>query len=598
MAISAKSIPLRILIIDDSPEDRAMYRRFLSRDPNQSYEFLETESGEQGAVLCRSRDLDCVLLDYRLPDMDGLDVLRSLAIGRGGTPAPVVMLTGFGDDRVDERAMQVGAQDYLVKGQITELVLRRTIRHSIERYRLLAALRENEAQTRAILRSAADAIITCDGDGRIRAFNPSAERMFGIRRAEGLGRNITDLIPDLHAKVNEAPTHRELTGHRGDGSTFPAELTTSLADTGKQRLFTAFVRDITERKRAEEKFRLAVEASPNAMMIVNRDGRITLANSQTEQMFGYPSHELIGQTVEILVPERYRVHHAEVRDGFFAEHRSRAVSTTRTLSAQHKDGHEFPVEIGLNPLPTREGDFVLASVTDITERKRAEDQHKLFLAATSHDIRNSLGVILGYAEMLGDPTPGSTAATATQRIHSLVKTLGGMMDDIVVYANLDTSAAAPFEPVEVRGLMAESVHFIEKPCARAGLALHVALPEEGTIHTDRVKLLRICQNLLGNAVRYTKQGEVRFSGSLSNHELRITVGDTGIGIPADALEHVFEPYYRHSMAQQVEPLGTGLGLANVKRFCELLHATVAVESTLGVGTTFTVVIPRDPRGSV
>jgi PAS domain S-box-containing protein len=598
MAIPVKSTPLRILIIDDSPEDRAMYRRFLNRDPNQSYEFVETESGEEGVVLCRRRDLDCVLLDYRLPDMDGLDVLGSLVMGRGVTPAPVVMLTGFGDDRVDEQAMQVGAQDYLVKGQITELVLRRTIRHSIERYRLLSALRENEAQTRAILTTAADGIITFEEDGHIRSFNASAERMFGIRKAEGLRRTITDLIPDLRVNVSEAPTHRELTGHRGDGSTFPAELTTSLADTGKQRMFTAFVRDITERKRAEEKFRLAVEASPNAMIIVNRDGRITLANSQTVQMFGYHPHELIGQLVEILVPERFRAHHTQDRDVFFAEHRSRTVSTNRTLSAQHKDGHEFPVEIGLNPLPTKEGDFVLASVTDITERKRAEDQHKLFLAATSHDIRNSLGVILGYAEMLGNQAPGSPAATATQRIHSLVKTLGAMMDDIVVYANLDTSAAAPFEPVEVRGIMAESVHFIEKPCTRAGLALRVTLPEQGMIHSNRVKLLRICQNLLANAVRYTKEGEVRFGGSLSDHEFRITVGDTGIGIPEDALERVFEPYYRHSMAQQLEPLGTGLGLANVKRFCELLHATVTVESALGVGTTFTVVIPRNARSSV
>ena len=128
--------------------------------------------------------------------------------------------------------------------------------------------------------------------------------------------------------------------------------------------------------------------------------------------------------------------------------------------------------------------------------------------------------------------------------------------------------------------------------------MHVELPDEGTIQTDRVKLVRICQNLLGNAVRYTKQGEVRFSGSLSDDEFRITVGDTGIGIPEDALERVFEPYYRHSTAQQAEPLGTGLGLANVKRFCELLHATVTVESTLGVGTTFTVVVPRNTRGSV
>jgi len=587
--------PIRLLVVEDSPEDRSLYRRFLSRDPNQSYELLEADSGELALSLVQRQHVDCILLDYRLPDMDGLEILQALTAGRGITPAPVVMLTGFGSDQVDERAMQAGAQDYLVKGQVTELILRRTIRHAIERYRLLAALRENEARTRAILSTAADGIITFDEEGRINSLNLAAEQIFGFRRAEGLGRRIAELIPELHPHPKQPATRRELIGRRCNGSTFPAEVTTSLATPGPPCVFTTIVRDITERKRAEEKFRLAVEASPTAMLMTSRDGRITLANSRTETMFGYPCEELLGQHIEILVPERFRSRHVEQRQSFFAEHRSRPLDASRGIVGLHRSGREFPVEIGLNPLQSEEGEFVLASIVDITERKKAEDRHKLFLAATSHDVRNSLGVILGYVEMLGGSATANGGEGPTTRIHSLVKTLAGMMDDIVVFANLEVSSETSFAPVEVRSVIAECGHFIEKPCALAGLALTVDLPQPGVIETDWVKLVRICQNLLGNAVRYTKQGEIRLAGCLTDEEFSITVRDSGIGIPPDALERIFDPYYRHPTAQRAEPLGTGLGLATVKRFCDLLDAKVLVDSNVGVGTTFTVVVPRHRR---
>jgi PAS domain S-box-containing protein len=485
--MSEGSKPLRILIIDDSPEDRALYRRFLTRDPAESYLFVEADSGEEGITLCQSETPDCVLLDYRLPDVDGLEVLNRLVGSAGMGPVPIVMLTGFGSDQVDREVMQMGAQDYLVKGQITEVILRRTIRHAIERYRLLTDLQEDE-----------------------------------------------------------------------------------------------------------ERFRLAVEAAPTAMIMVDEAGKISLANSQTETLFGYTAGELVGKAVEVLIPEHLRDHHPGLRESFFTAGQSRPLGSSRELLARHKDGTNIPVEIGLNFMHTREGDFVLASVLDITERKRAEAAHKLFLAATSHDIRNSLGVILGYAEMLAEPSGKTLPVDASARIHKLVKTLAGMMDDIVVFANLDFSSDLTVEPVEVRELISDCTHYIQKPCERAGLHLNVELPAEGTIQTDRVKLLRIVQNLLGNAVRYTAEGEVSLSASLTDDELRIRVMDTGIGIPGDCLEAVFEPYYRHASAKEAEPLGTGIGLTIVKRLCALLGATVTIDSTVAVGTTFTITLPRKP----
>ena len=130
--------------------------------------------------------------------------------------------------------------------------------------------------------------------------------------------------------------------------------------------------DITKRKQAEEQFRLVVEAAPNAMIMVNTEGRITLVNTQAEAVFGYTREELIGHPIEMLVPERFRSHHAGDRKGYFDDAQARPMGAGRELFGRRKDGSEVPVEIGLNPIHTAEGLFVLASIVDISERKRAE----------------------------------------------------------------------------------------------------------------------------------------------------------------------------------------------------------------------------------
>jgi PAS domain S-box-containing protein len=137
--------------------------------------------------------------------------------------------------------------------------------------------------------------------------------------------------------------------------------------------FGKITRDLTDRKRADERFRLIVEAAPNAMAVANDQGLITLVNSRTEQLFGYGREELLGQSVERLVPDHVRSIHPSHRAGFFADPKARAMGAGRNLYGVHKDGHEIPVEIGLNPLVTEDGTFVLASIIDITERTQSEE---------------------------------------------------------------------------------------------------------------------------------------------------------------------------------------------------------------------------------
>lgn len=267
-------------------------------------------------------------------------------------------------------------------------------------------IRDISLRRGAILNASFDCIISMDGHGKIVDFNPAAEKTFGYSKKEVAGKELAGLI--IPASFREA--HRrgltrylrtgqgpmigksiEMTAARSDGSEFPVELAINVVQLDKKPLFTAYLRDLTERRRAEEMFRLVVEAAPTGMVMVNSQGAISLVNSQIEEQFGYQRRELVGQPIEVLVPERFRAKHPVYRADYFSKPALRAMGTGRDLYGLRKDKSEFPVEIGLNPIQTAEGMVVMASVIDITERKKAEEDH-LRLAAI---VESSEDAIVG-----------------------------------------------------------------------------------------------------------------------------------------------------------------------------------------------------------
>jgi PAS domain S-box-containing protein len=246
---------------------------------------------------------------------------------------------------------------------------------------------ERQLQERTLqLEAAPCAMLMVDDRGRIILVNTQMEQLFGYERAELLEQPIEMLVPDRyrtgHPRHREAfsehPTARamgagrDLFGLRKDGSEVPIEIGLNPIHTDKGAFVLASIIDITERKRADERFRLVVEANPSAMLMVSTEGLMTLVNNQTEKLFGYSRKELLGQPVEMLVPERYHAAHPGHRAGFFQHPSTRAMGAGRDLYGLRKDGSEVPIEIGLNPIHTDEGEFVLASIIDITERKRSE----------------------------------------------------------------------------------------------------------------------------------------------------------------------------------------------------------------------------------
>ncbi|WP_128380760.1 PAS domain S-box protein [Streptomyces cavernae] len=255
------------------------------------------------------------------------------------------------------------------------------------------ALREGgpraaEDKFRGLLEAAPDAMVIVDGAGTIRLVNAQTEALFGYRREELLGRPVELLVPGrfrechhLHregyinnGQVRPMGAGLDLHGLRKNGTEFPVEISLSPLETADGLLVSAAVRDVTERKAAEERFRGLLEAAPDAMVIVDDAGIIKLVNAQTEALFGYRREELLGHPVELLVPGRFGTHHVEHRRGYGANRQVRPMGAGLELHGLRKNGTEFPVEISLSPMETADGLLVSAAVRDVSDRKRAEER--------------------------------------------------------------------------------------------------------------------------------------------------------------------------------------------------------------------------------
>lgn len=375
---------------------------------------------------------------------------------------------------------------------------------------------------------------------------------------------------------------------------------------------TALTRDLNG-----ERFRLIVEAAPNAIIVTNANGQIELVNKQAEALFRYTREEMLGQQVDMLIPQRFRGNHPKLRDQFMSEPSTRAMGAGRDLYAYTKDGQEVPIEIGLNPIHTEEGMLILSSIIDISERKAAEERSRLqteqvaaasrykseFLANMSHELRTPLNSILILSEQLKKNMLGNLTqkqVTHADIIHRSGSDLLALINDILDLSKIEAGRmSVMLESITITEFVA-SLERSFRPMAEAkSLGFSVLLESDAppVIVSDHQRIFQIIRNLFSNALKFTMDGMIRITFSQASSSrgeqgmLAIAVSDTGIGIPADKHEMIFDAFHQVDGSTSRRFGGTGLGLSISRSLAALLGGEICLQSAPGQGSIFTLILP-------
>ncbi len=356
----------------------------------------------------------------------------------------------------------------------------------------------------------------------------------------------------------------------------------------------------------EERLRLIVEAAPSGMIMVDEIGRVVLVNSQIERMFGYSREELLGQSIDMLVPTAVRDKHPCHRAQFFADPKARAMGVGRDLYGQRKNGSELPVEIGLNPLMTNGERFVLASIVDITERKHSEAilQEKLlelqrsnedlqqFAYVCSHDLQEPLRVISNYTQLLARRYSDQLDQDAKDFIEFTVdatKRMQELINDLLLYSRVDTKGKE-FVSTDCNQTVAMAMANLKVAIDESGAQVHCAqLP---AVEADGSQILQVFQNLIGNAIKFrsTDAPVVTISAEETSKSWTFAVKDNGQGFDMKYGDRIFVIFQRlHT--KEMYP-GSGIGLAVCKKIVERHGGAIWVESEPGKGTTFRFTMPK------
>jgi len=491
------------------------------------------------------------------------------------------------------------------------------------------ALRESEARFRAmadaapvmIWMSGTDKLCTFFNKGWLDFTGRPLEQELGNGWAQGIHHEDFDHCLKVYVDAFDArePFTMEYRLRRRDGE-YRWVLdngTPRFASDGRFLGYIGSCLDITERNQAQERFRLAVEASPNGIVLVNAQGQIVLLNACVEKLFGYQREELIGQAVELLVPERFRRDHLAYRASFHAAPAARAMGAGRELFARRKDGTEFPVEIGISPIQSPEGTLVLSVIVDITERRQAEAEARQHREEVAHLSRLAMmGEMAGsLAHELNQPlgaivTNAGAGLRFLERGNLGTEKLRELLQDIVAdgrragevirtVRKMGRKEAGAREFLNINDLIAEVLRLSHSDALAHHCSVSTELdPALAKVEANSVQLQEVFLNLIQNAFeaseevpRVSRHVIIR-TECVGDHAVQAYVRDFGPGLPADQPQRVFDRFF------STKPEGMGIGLFIARSIVATHGGTLSAENVEGGGAQFLLRLPASKETGV